>query len=76
MALCRSGLLKVTNTLRQQERDIWSFLEQVWIAHHRGEETPFLLPDPCERQFKSWILMVCVMSNNQGQIGVAVRLET
>ena len=31
-AICRSRLLTVTTTLRQQGRDIWDFLEQAWIA--------------------------------------------
>jgi len=44
--ICRSRLLTVTTTLRQQGRDIWPFLEQTWIAHHRGGEMPSLLPDP------------------------------
>ncbi len=45
-ALCRSRLLTVVTSLRQQGRDIWSFLEQAWIGHHRGGEMPSLLPDP------------------------------
>jgi hypothetical protein len=45
-AICRSRLLTVTTTLRQQRRDIWGFLEQAWIAHHRGGVMPSLLPDP------------------------------
>ena len=45
-AICRSRLLTVTNTLRQQGRDIWGFLEHPWIAHHRNGVTPSLLPDP------------------------------
>ncbi len=32
--------------MRQQGRDIWQFLEQAWIAHHRGGLMPSLLPDP------------------------------
>ena len=44
-AVCRSRLLTVTTTLRQQGRDIWQFLEQAWIAHHRGGVMPSLLPD-------------------------------
>ena len=43
-AVCRSRLLTVTTTLRQQGRDVWSFLEQAWIAHQRGGVMPFLLP--------------------------------
>jgi transposase len=35
-ALCRSRLLTVTTTLRQQGRVVWDFLEQAWIAHHQG----------------------------------------
>jgi hypothetical protein len=31
-ALCRSRLLTVTTTLRQQGREAWDFLEQAWIA--------------------------------------------
>lgn len=45
-AICRSRLLTVTTTLRQQGRDAWEFLEQAWIAHHRGGVMPSLLPDP------------------------------
>jgi hypothetical protein len=44
-AICRSRLLTVTTTLRQQGRDVWPFLEQAWIAHHRGGVMPSLLPD-------------------------------
>jgi transposase len=45
-AICRSRLLTVTTTLRQQGRDVWQFLEQAWVAHHRGGVMPSLLPDP------------------------------
>jgi len=45
-AICRGRLLTVTTTLRQQGRDVWQFLEQAWIAHHRGGVMPSLLPDP------------------------------
>jgi transposase len=45
-AVCRSRLLTVTTTLRQQGRDVWDFLEQAWIAHHRGGVMPSLLSDP------------------------------
>ena len=34
-AVCRGSLLTVSTTLRQQCRDVWQFLEQAWIAHHR-----------------------------------------
>ncbi len=44
-AVCRSRLLTATTTLRQQGRDVWEFLEQLWIAHHRGGVMPSLLPD-------------------------------
>ena len=44
-ALCRSRLLTVTTTLRQQGRDVWDFLEKAWIAHHHGGVMPSLLPD-------------------------------
>ena len=44
-ALCRSRLLTVTTSLRQQGRDVWAFLEQAWIAHHNGGEMPSLLQD-------------------------------
>jgi hypothetical protein len=43
-AICRSRLLTVTTTLRQQGRDVWQFPEQVWITHHRGGVMPSLLP--------------------------------
>ena len=45
-AICRSRLLTITTSLRQQERDIWQFLEQAWIAHHRRGVMPSLLPVP------------------------------
>ena len=45
-ALCRSRLLTVTTTLRQQGRDVWDFLEQAWIAQHHGGVMPSLLPSP------------------------------
>jgi hypothetical protein len=45
-AICRSRLLTVTTTLRQQGRDVRAFLEQAWIAHHRGGVMPSLLPHP------------------------------
>ena len=45
-AICRSRLLTITTTLRQQGRDTWQFLELAWIAHHRGGVMPSLLPDP------------------------------
>ena len=44
-AICRSRLLTVTTSLRQQGREVWQFLEQAWIAHHRGGVMPSLLPD-------------------------------
>jgi transposase len=44
--ICRSRLLTVTTTLRQQGRDVWQFLEQAWIAHHRGQVMPSLLLNP------------------------------
>jgi len=44
-ALCRSRLLTVTATLRQQGRDVWGFLEQAWVAHRLGGEMPSLVPD-------------------------------
>jgi transposase len=45
-AICRSRLLTVTTSLRQQGRDVWQFLEQAWIAHHRDGVMPSLLPEP------------------------------
>ncbi|MBM5785258.1 MAG: transposase [Cyanobacteria bacterium K_DeepCast_35m_m1_288] len=45
-AICRSRLLTVTTTLRQQGRDVWQFLEQAWVAHHHGGVMPSLLPNP------------------------------
>ena len=45
-AFCRSRLLTVTTTFRQQGRDVWQFLEQAWIDHHHGGAMPSLLPDP------------------------------
>jgi transposase len=44
-ANCRSRLLTVTATLRQQGRDVWSFLEQAWIAHRLGGVMPSLVTD-------------------------------
>jgi hypothetical protein len=31
--------------LRQQSRDVWSFLEQAWIAHRLGGVMPSLVTD-------------------------------
>jgi len=42
--ICRSRLLTVATSLRHQGRDVWKFLEQAWIAHHRGGVMPSLLP--------------------------------
>jgi transposase len=44
-AMCISRLLTVTTTLRLLVRDIWQFLEQAWIAHHRGGVMPLLMSD-------------------------------
>lgn len=44
-AICRSRLLTVTATLRQQGRDVWSFLELAWVAHRLGGVMPSLVPD-------------------------------
>ncbi len=44
-AICRSQLLTVTTSLRQQGRNVWQFLEQAWIAHHRAGAMPSLLLD-------------------------------
>jgi len=43
-AICPSRLLTVTTTLQQPGRDVWTSLEQAWIAHHRGGVMPSLLP--------------------------------
>jgi transposase len=43
--ICRSRLLTVTATLRQQGRDVWEFLEQAWIAHRLGGVMPSLVQD-------------------------------
>ena len=42
--LCRTRLLTVCTSLRQQGRDVWSFLELAWTAHRLGGEMPSLLP--------------------------------
>ncbi len=44
-ALCCTSLLTVCNSLRQQGRDVWEFLEQAWIAHRHGGEMPSQLPN-------------------------------
>ena len=43
--ICRSRLLTLITSLRQQGRDVWEFLEQAWIAHYRNGVMPSLLPD-------------------------------
>jgi len=43
--VCRSRLLTVTATLRQQGRDVWSFLEEAWVAHRLSGVMASLLPD-------------------------------
>ena len=45
VAICRSRLLTVTTTLRQQGREIWPFLEQAWTTQHRGGVMPSLVQD-------------------------------
>jgi hypothetical protein len=55
-ALCRSRLLTVSTSLRQQGRDVWQVLEQAWIAHHRGGVMPSLLPDRRADQITPLIL--------------------
>jgi hypothetical protein len=59
-------LLTVTTTLRQQGRDIWQFLEQAWVTHHRGCVMPSLLPDhrwhranTLPRSPTIWVGLVC-----------------
>jgi hypothetical protein len=44
-ALCRTRLLTVCTSLRQQGRDVWDFLEQAWMAHRHGGEMPSMLPN-------------------------------
>ena len=40
-----------TDSCRQQGRDVWTFLEQAWNAHHHGGVMPSLLPKlPLELQ--------------------------
>lgn len=39
-------VLTVTTTLRQQGRDVWQFLQEAWMANHRGGVMPSLLPEP------------------------------
>jgi transposase len=41
-----SRLLTVTTSLQQKSRDVWDFLVQGWIAHHRGGVIPSLMPVP------------------------------
>jgi len=43
--LCRTRLLTVCTSLRQQGRDVWSLLELAWAAHRIGGERPSLLPN-------------------------------
>jgi hypothetical protein len=45
-AICLSRFLTDTASIQKQGRDIWDFLEQAWITHHRREVMPSLLPDP------------------------------
>lgn len=44
-AICRSRLLTVTASLRQQGRAVGGFLEQAWNAHRLGGVMPSLMPD-------------------------------
>jgi hypothetical protein len=41
---CAGQTFRRPCSLRQQGRDVWQFLEQAWIAHHRGGVMPSLLP--------------------------------
>lgn len=43
--ICRSRLLTFTATMRQQISELWSFLQQIWVAHCLGRVMPSLLPD-------------------------------
>lgn len=43
-AICRSRLLTITSTPRQQGRDVWEFLGQAWVAHHCGGVMQSVLP--------------------------------
>jgi hypothetical protein len=45
-AICLSPLLTVTTNIRPKGRYSWRFLEQAWIAHHRGGAMPAWLPVP------------------------------
>ncbi len=42
--MARCGVT-LTTTLRQQGRDVWTFLEEPWVAHHRSRLMPSLLPE-------------------------------
>jgi transposase len=72
-AICRSRLLTVTTTLRQQGRDVWEFLEQAWIAHHRGGVMPSLLPDPCVQHQGQHCFFVRSAMSDQACIRAAER---
>ena len=63
-AICRSRLLTVTTTLRQQGRDVREFMKRAWIAHHRGGVMPSLLPD-------TWGLLRKVSLTSAGNTGVS-----
>jgi transposase len=44
-AHCRTSLLTVRTSFRQQGRNVREFLKQAWIAHSHGGERPSLLPN-------------------------------
>ena len=68
-AVCRSRLLTVTTTLRQQGRDVWEFLEQVWMAHYRGGVMPSLLPGP-GRRLATVVVFGCLVISDRACIRV------
>jgi hypothetical protein len=55
----------VTTTIRPKGLYGWPFLEQAWIAHHRGGEMPGWLPDQHKR-----LLHERSASSDQGWIGL------
>ena len=74
-AICLSPLLTVTTNIRPKGRYGWRFLEQAWIAHHRGGAMPAWLPVPSTAEHNRHVPERS-SSSDQGWIGQGVIQNT
>ena len=70
-AICLSPLLTVTTNIRPKGRYGWRFLEQAWIAHHRGGAMLAWLPVPSTAEHNRHVPERS-SSSDQGWIGQGV----